>query len=140
MTTKEYLQQISRLDKVINNKLIELTQLKEMSYSISAISTGDKVKYTPNCDPIGTTQVKIIEMEQKIDNLIDKYVDTKKEVINEIESMEDENTYHILFSKYIAKKTFEDIAVDINKSWRQTIRLHGIALQRFEDKYGEKYL
>jgi len=54
--------------------------------------------------------------------------------------MEDENVYNVLFSKYIEKKTFEVIATEMNYSWRQTIRLHGIALKKFEQKYGATYL
>ena len=37
MTTKDYLNQISYYNKIIDNKLIEITQYKELSYSISAV-------------------------------------------------------------------------------------------------------
>ena len=99
MTTKEYLQQVGKLDKVINNKLIELAQLKEMSYSISAISTGDRVKSSLNCDPIGTAQVKIFEMEREIDNLVDEYVDVKKEIIEKIEWLKNEKNKKMIIRK-----------------------------------------
>lgn len=54
--------------------------------------------------------------------------------------MEDENTYNILFARYIEKKTFEVIATEMKYSWRQVVRLHGTALKQFEKKYGEGYL
>lgn len=140
MTTKEYLQQIGKLNKMINNKMIELTQMKEMAHSIKAMNTDEHVMSSSDPDRIGCAYVKIEEMEQKIDRMIDDYVDEKEKIIKQIESIEDENLYDVLFLKYIAKKRFEDIAVEIDKSWRQTIRLHGAALKRFEEKYGNEYL
>ena len=140
MTTKEYLSQISRLDRMIQNKLTELVQLKELSYGLSAVPNEEKVQTTPNHDKIGTAFCKIESMEESIDKLIDEYVDKKNEIISQIDSMEDETHYDILFSRYIEKKTFEKIATDMHYSFRNTTRLHGRALQEFEKKYGELYL
>ena len=64
MTTKEYLNQISRLNRMINNKLAEISQLRELSCSISAVSTEERVRSTPNVDRIGSTYAKIDEMEK----------------------------------------------------------------------------
>ena len=140
MTTKEYLGQISRLNRMINNKLTEIAQLKDMAASISAPQSGERVQTTPNFDKIGTKYAKIDEMERKIDGMVDELVDKKEKIIQQIDSMEDENTYNILFARYIEKKTFEVIATEMKYSWRQVIRLHGTALKQFEKKYGEGYL
>ena len=140
MTTKEYLGQISRLNRMINNKLTEISQLKDMAASISAPQSGERVQTTPNFDKIGTRYAKIDEMERKIDGMVDELVDKKEKIIQQIDSMEDENTYNILFARYIEKKTFEVIATEMKYSWRQVVRLHGTALKQFEKKYGEGYL
>lgn len=140
MTTKEYLGQISRLNRMINNKLTEIAQLKDMAVSISAPQSGERVQTTPNFDKIGTKYAKIDEMERKIDGMVDELVDKKEKIIQQIDSMEDENTYNILFARYIEKKTFEVIATEMKYSWRQVVRLHGTALKQFEKKYGEGYL
>lgn len=140
MTTKEYLSQISRLDRMIKNKLTELSQLKELLCGLSAIPNEERVQTTPNFDKIGAAYCKIEEMEENIDKLIDEYVDKKDKIIAQIDSMEDETHYSILFSRYIEKKTFEKIATDMHYSFRNTTRLHGKALQAFEKKYGELYL
>lgn len=140
MTTKEYLGQISRLNRMINNKLTEIAQLKDMAVSISATQSGERVQTTPNFDKIGTKYAKIDEMERKIDGMVDELADKKEKIIQQIDSMEDENTYNILFARYIEKKTFEVIATEMKYSWRQVVRLHGTALKQFEKKYGEGYL
>lgn len=140
MTTKEYLSQISRLDRMIKNKLTELSQLKEISCGLSAMPNEERVQSTPNHDKIGSAYCKIETMEENIDKLIDEYVDKKDEIISQIDNIEDEVLYDILFSRYISKKTFEKIADNLHYSFRQTTRLHGKALQEFEKKYGYLYL
>lgn len=140
MTTKDYLNQIGRLNRMINNKLVEIARLKELACSISAIQTGERVQTTPNYDKIGTAYVKIDEMERKLDKLIDTYADKENHIISQIDGIEDEMLYNILFARYIERKTFEKIATELEYSWRQIIRLHGKALKQFENQYGKEYL
>ena len=139
MTTKEYLCQISRLDRMINNKLSEISQLRELAMSVSAVKNEERVQTTPNFDKIGTAYCKIEEMEEKLDKLIDEFVDKKNLIISQIDKIENETYYEILFARYIEKKTFEKMADEMTYSWRQVIRLHGRALQEFERKYGNTY-
>ena len=139
MDTKQYLNQISRLDRMIQNKLAEISQLRELAMSISAVKNEERVQTTPNFDKIGTAYCKIEEMEEKLDKLIDEYVDKKNLIISQIDKIENETYYEILFARYIEKKTFEKIADEMAYSWRQIIRLHGGALQEFEKKYGNTY-
>ena len=140
MKTKEYLSQVSRLNKMINNKLSEISQLRELSVSISAIGNDEKVQTSPNFDKIGTAIAKIDELENNLDKMIDEYLVKRERIIAQIDTMEEESVYQILFSRYIEKKTFEKIATEMKYSWRQIVRLHGKALQQFEKKYGEEYL
>ena len=140
MKTKDYLSQVSRLNKMINNKLSEISQLRELSVSISAIGNDEKVQTSPNFDKIGTAVAKIDEMENNLDKMIDEYLIKRERIIAQIDTMEEESVYQILFSRYIEKKTFEKIATEMKYSWRQIVRLHGKALQQNEKKYGEEYL
>ena len=140
MKTKDYLSQVSRLNKMINNKLSEISQLRELSVSISAIGNDEKVQTSPNFDKIGTAIAKIDELENNLDKMIDEYLVKRERIIAQIDTMEEESVYQILFSRYIEKKTFEKIATEMEYSWGQIVRLHGKALQQFEKKYGEEYL
>lgn len=140
MDTKQYLQQISRLDRMINNKLSEISQLRELAMSVSAVKNEERVQTTPNFDKIGTAYCKIEEMEEKLDKLIDEFVDKKNLIISQIDKIENETYYEILFARYIEKKTFEKIADEMNYSFRNTTRLHGLALREFENKFGKTYL
>ena len=141
MTTKEYLSQISRLNKMIENKIIEIGQLKELCYGVKgAVSTDERVQTSLDPDKIGNAYAKIDEMERNLDEDIDNYLAKKNEIISQIDSMKDETLYMVLFARYIEKKTFEVIATELHYSFRQITRLHGKALREFEKKYGELYL
>ena len=91
MTTKDYLNQISRLNRMINNKLTEITQLRELSCSISAIGNEEKVISSSDPDKIGSTYAKIDEMERNLDNMIDEYIEKKSLIIGNIEGIEKED-------------------------------------------------
>ena len=140
MTTKDYLNQINRLNRMINNKISEISQLRELAYSVSSIQNEEKVQTSIKPDSIGCTIAKLEEMEKAIDRNIDEYRDKKCKIISQIDGMEDENYYNILFSRYIEKKSFELIATEMSFSYRNITRLHGKALKAFELKYGETYL
>lgn len=141
MTTKEYLSQISRLNRVIENKIVEIKQLKELYYGVKGTTTiEDRVQTSPDLDKIGTAYAKIDEMERNLDEEIDSYIEKKNTIIKQIDSMEDETLYMILFARYIEKKTFEVIATELHYSFRQITRLHGKALKEFENKYGNEYI
>ena len=141
MTTKEYLSQIGRLNRVVENKFEEIKQLRELSQSVKSIdNTRERVDTTPNFDKIGTAVSKIDELERDLDTMIDEYVNKKNKIIMQIDGMEDETLYTILFSRYVEKKTFEKIATETSYCYRQITRLHGKALREFEKKYGETYL
>lgn len=139
MDTKEYLQQIGRYDRLINNKLVELAQYRSMACSVSAVKNDERVQSSPSYDTMDKIVSKIEQMENEIDMLVDRYIDNKRIIISQIDSMSDEMTYQILFSRYVEQKTFEKMAIEMNYCYKQIIRRHGKALQEFEQKWGNTY-
>ena len=65
MTTKQYLNQIHRIDQIINNKLSEIYQLKNLACSISVSSDSDRVQTSSNQDPLGNAVAKIVDLENE---------------------------------------------------------------------------
>nr|DAM50538.1 MAG TPA: Protein of unknown function (DUF1492) [Caudoviricetes sp.] len=139
METKEYLQQIGRYDRLINNKLVELAQYRSMACSVSAVKNDERVQSSPSYDTMDKIVSKIEQMENEIDMLVDRYIDNKRIIISQIDTMSDEMTYQILFSRYVEQKTFEKMAIEMNYCYKQIIRRHGKALQEFEQKWGNTY-
>lgn len=140
MTTKDYLNQISRLNMLINNKLSEISQLRELSCSVSAIRNEEKVVTSTNGDPVSSSVEKLDKMERQLDDMIDDYIEKKKKIISQIQNMENNDYYEILFSRYVERLTFEKIANKTDWCWRHVHRVHAKALIEFEEKYGNEYL
>ena len=91
-------------------------------------------------DKTGCGYVRLEQMEESLDELIDKYIDIKNKIIEQIEQINNEDYYTVLFLRYVRKFTFEKIANETDWCWRQVHRIHAKALQAFEDKYGSEYL
>ncbi len=140
MTTKEYLSQIERFDRIIENKLAEMYQLKTMAYSVSGLNSNEKVQTSFEQDKIGNAVAKIIDLESEINALVNNTLDRKIHIINQIDSIKNVNMYHVLSSRYVNRKSFDDIAAEMNYSRMQINRIHGKALQEFEKIFGNEYL
>ena len=140
MTTKAYLSQIERLDKMIQNKLSEIYQLKAMACSVGVSNEGERVQRTGEKDKMGTAVARIVDLENETDRLVDKFVTKRKKIIEQIDSIEDVDYYHVLSMRYVSRNTFETIAESTNWSIRKVFSLHGKALLEFERLYGSEYL
>ena len=140
MTTKQYLNQIDRINRMINNKLAEIYQLKTMICSISVSADEDKVQTSLDKDKLGNAVAKIVDLENEINKIIDMYVGKRERITSQIDAVNDVMEYQVLFSRYIEGKTFEQIAEDNEYSVRQILRIHGNALVEFEKRFGYEYL
>lgn len=140
MNTKEYLSQIERLDRMIQNKLSEINQLKRMATSITIAPKDVNVQTSSDKDKMGTAISKIIDLEKETDKLVDDYINKRKCIIEQIDSIENTNMYHVLSEKYISRKDLSVIAVEMGYSFKQVCRIHGNALIEFEKLYGAEYL
>lgn len=140
MTTKQYLSQIGRYERMIDDKLTELYRLRQIASSISISVSDDKIMSSGSQDKMGDAVAKIVDLEKSVEDTITKYTGTRQKIIMQIDNIPDINAYSVLFNRYVANKSFEKIADSIGYSVRQTIRIHGIALQEFEKIYGSEYL
>lgn len=140
MTTKEYLGQISRYDLMIENKLSELYRIKQMAVNISAPVNSDRVQTSGSKDKICESITKIVDLEREIDAIIDEYVEKKRKIVSQIDSMQDNSYYSVLTDKYVNKMEFKDIFLKMKVSDRTMYSIYGRALKEFENLYGETYL
>lgn len=140
MTTKTYLSQIERLDRMIQNKLSEIYQLKTMACSVTVSNDGERVQNSGDKDRMGSTVAKIVDLERETDELVDSFVRKRNRIIEQIDSVENLDFYHVLSMRYVARDTFETISVKTNWSIRKVFSLHGKALLEFEKMYGSEYL
>lgn len=137
MKAKEYLQQLQRLDTVINQKIKELGDLRLKSKSTGAIDySKERVQTSPSGDaPFVKLIGRIVDLEEEINAEIDRYVDEKHKIINQIQGLKNSDYISLLFKRYVEFKKFETIAVEMNFTYQYVLNMHGYALKEFESAY-----
>ena len=83
MTAKEYLGQAYRLDQRIDAKLEQVANLRALATKATATITDMPRSSSPNLQHMEGTIVKIVDLEQEINEDIDRLVDLKKEITRE---------------------------------------------------------
>ena len=80
-------------------------------------------------DPVGDAVIKMYAVEKEIIAQIDKAADLLREIQAAIGAVPDATQREVLERRYIGMQSLEKIAVEMNYSYRQVVRLHGYALQ-----------
>lgn len=139
MSAKEYLQQLRRFDTVINQKIKELEGLRSTIYGVGSIDySKERVQSSQSVNaPFVKVADRITDLEAEINQEIDNFVDEKHKIINQIQGLQNTNHVKLLFKRYVEFKSLEIIAVEMNFTYQYTRRLHGTALQDFENTYKE---
>ena len=105
--TKNYLMQLKILDLKINQKLEEISALRASLKSISAVNNTDE-RVLSSCGSSDAsfvrTLVKIDEIEHKVNDEIDNFVNEKHKIINEIHKLTNPLHIEILHKKYVEFK------------------------------------
>ena len=114
----------------------EQADLEELSKCVRAIDYGkDRVSSSGTGDaPFVNPVLKIVMLEQEINAEIDKYVDLKRKITGEIQSLQDPQFIKVLFKRYVEYKGFDKIAVELECSERNVYTIHGQALKDFTEK------
>lgn len=127
LTAKEYLRRYRDASREIDALLKEIHNLRVLATSISQNVSPDRVQTTPT-NRTESIVAKLVDMERKVDSRVDDLHKIEDEVMQTIRKVENPVYRELLIRKYILGKTLEEIAVAMHYSYRQTCRLHGMAL------------
>lgn len=130
MTAKQWLSRGMNIDREINTLLTIRDGVKARATSVTQTISGDPVQGTKDPHKFD----RLVELDEQIDRLVDKLVETRLDIISAIGELEDGRLRELLYKRYIEGKRFEQVAVEMRYSWRQTCRLHGDALVKMEEK------
>ena len=72
------------------------------------------------------------EVSLAADQQIEKLEQVRAEILQVIGQVEDNTLATLLTEYYVNDKTWEEVAVKVEKSWRWTMNLHGKALEAVE--------
>lgn len=125
MTAKQYLSRARRVDKEIEALLRLVQTTRESLESITQNYEGDVTTGTKNPHKFD----RLVELESIVDKKVDELIDMKADILTTIVQLKDTRQRILLTEYYLEMKTWEQVAVDMNYSWRQIMNLHGYALQ-----------
>ena len=138
--TKRYLGQIRHLDNVIENRIREMSRLREKITSISSEIKGERVQSSSSKDRVGDAVAKLVDLEREIDGLVDRFIDQKRVISKQLESLSDPDYYQILYLRYVERKSFCEISCDMDRPERTIKRIHDRGMDEFESRYGTTYM
>lgn len=133
MTAKIYLQQYLEADSALQNKLEEIQGLEELLTKITQAFGETQVQLRPS-DYIGAGAARLADARNEAEKAICQLVNLKQKIETAIFGLPEKKMGNLLFKRYVLGKTFEQIAADMNYSWRQIHRLHKAALAQLETR------
>lgn len=138
MNTKQYLLQLEKINVNIDQKIKELSELRELMLvqDVKGIRYDKERVQTSKSREAGFVRIsnKIVDLEREIDAEIDELVDKKHLIIKQIQSLDNPIFIDILYKRYVEFKSFNRIAFEMHQNPSYTRRVHGYALQDFEKK------
>lgn len=143
MTAKQYLSRVHHLRRQCESLERKIMLLRTKAEGLRAITYDkDKVQVSPT-NTIEEAVVELTNLEDRYRHLIVAYSEAISTRIEQIQSLPDSRHSEVLMLRYIEEEpnapggrmTFDDIAEEMHYSRIQIVRLHGQALQAFEERY-----
>lgn len=129
---KAYLKRIKLYDTHINNKTEEVERLEAMATKITQTLRDDAGGGSRSQDKIGDAVARIIDLKREINRDIDGFVDMKREIKVIVDKVDDANQLSVIYKRYFLYETFEQIACEMNMTFRNVCYIHGKALEAVE--------
>ena len=127
-----YLQRVEMFDTILENKLVEQKQWKDLALSITANMLGEKVKSSGSKSKMSDAVIKCIAMEDEVSAAVDKLIVEKKQVVQTLEKLYSPMEYKILHMRYIQHISLSDIADKMGREYTWITTTHGRALKHLE--------
>ena len=131
MTNQEkiqYLRRYQAIERRVDRSLEERERWRARAEKITPAHTGMPGGGGGE-DRMQQAVEKICEIEAQLDADIDLLVETKKEIVRAIGTVEEPRYREVLERRYLDGDTWEQIAVDMHYSYQWVCHIHGRALQ-----------
>ena len=138
MIAKEFLQQVEKIDILLENKLIEKQQWRDIAIGITAHMDGDRVQSSGKQSKMENAIAKCMDMGEEIDRTVDQLIRAKQEVVKTIEQVQNPTWYKVLHMKYIQHLNLNEIADRCNGSYDWAKSAHSKAVKIVQKILDEK--
>ena len=132
--------QITKLDKLIENKLVEIQQWKAIATNSTTNMSGERVESSHNPRSKENAICKYMDLEAETRRDVEAFIKAKKDVINVIEQL-DAIEYDIIHKIYVQNFTLQDVASLYQRNYGWATTMHGRALKNVQNilnKRGEE--
>ena len=127
MKAKAFLLQLDKLNKLIENKMIEKQQWQSIAMGTGQGTDSERVQSSGNPQKMADAIARYVDIEKEIDAAIDKYIETRNYILSVIEQLPVAE-YDILHKVYVQNMELADAAVACGKSYSWATTAHGRAL------------
>lgn len=131
MNAKDFLRQISKYDRLIENKLIEAAQWRDIANNSTTNMSGERVGSSPNPHRTADAICKYMDLEEEARKCADALIAAKKDVIGVIEQL-NATEYDLLHKAYVQGLSFKEIAYKCEKSYSWVTTVHKLALNHVQ--------
>jgi hypothetical protein len=129
-----YLSRVEMIDTIVQNKLIEQRQWKDLALNITANMGGERVKSSStSTSKMEDAILKCIMIEEEITEAVARLIAEKKKVVRTIEGLQSPTEYRILHMRYILYISLADIAEKLNREYTWVTTVHGRAVKHVQD-------
>lgn len=130
MKAKDYLLQLRKLDKMIENKLAERERWNAIATSVTQQLSADRVVTSGNPQKMENAILNLIEAENEVDEAIASCVAARREIIATIDKLCNANQtyYEVIHEIYVQNLTLSDVAEKRGQSRSWADQNHGRAL------------
>ena len=132
MNVKDYLRQARHLDTQINTKIEQVSSLHDLATKATSTLSDMPGGPTRNTHKMEDIIIKILMLENEINNDIDGLVDLKNEILSVIKAVDDEECRIVLEKRYLNFEKWEDIASEMCCSVDNIYKIHGKALKKLK--------
>lgn len=128
-----FLERVEKIETIIENKLIEQRQWRELAENITANIEGERVQSSSTItSKMANAVLNCVVLEGEISEAVDKLIAEKQKVTQTIEKLYSPTEYKILHMRYIQHISLADIADRLDKEYTWVTTTHGRALKNVQ--------
>lgn len=131
MRAKDYLKEIARIEKMIENKKEDMERWRDIALNITGNYSGERVQGSGNQQKMATAVINRVDLQREIEGHIVTLYRKRQEIIGVLEQLPLQD-YDLLYKIYVNGETLNDMAGERGCSYSNITTLHGMALKKVQ--------
>lgn len=116
MNATEFLLQIKKCEKLIENTKEEIEKWHELAENITVNTSDIRVKISGHSDKVGNSVTEYIDNEKKLQKMLVDLMLKRKSIIDKIEQLQADE-YDVLYKIYVQDMKVYEVAAVLDRSY-----------------------